>query len=385
MTKVDFPYLDKQFAEIDVIIDGIKSVVARGDFTLGKEVDELERLLERKLGVRHAIGVNCGTDALKLALKAVGVEPGDEVITSANTFIATIGAINEIGATPVFVDCNNIFCTDASKVEAAITERTKAIVPVHLSGAVSDVDAIMRIATKRGLHVVEDACQAFMSELNGRKAGTIGHAGAFSLHPMKFLNIWGDGGIVVTNDDALAARLRLLRNHGLESRDSVVILGYNSRLDTIQAVVAKHVLATSSRIIDVRVMNAGLYDRAFRSINQLTVPPRDPAILHTYVTYQVLAGIAINSSIIVERLASIAASTIRCRSTATKRWSNSDTRRATFPLPTIRPTIASHFRSISMWPPARSNTPSTSSGISIGAHQAARHESSLRQPRGSIC
>ena len=289
MTKVDFPYLDKQFAEIDVIVDGIKSVVARGDFTLGKEVDELERLLEHKLGVRHAIGVNCGTDALKLALKAVGVEPGDEVITSANTFIATIGAINEIGATPVFVDCNNIFCTDASKVEAAITERTKAIVPVHLSGAVSDMDAIMRIATKRGLHVVEDACQAFMSELNGRKAGTIGHAGAYSLHPMKFLNIWGDGGIVVTNDDALAARLRLLRNHGLESRDSVVILGYNSRLDTIQAVVAKHVLATSSRIIDARVMNAGLYDRAFRSINQLTVPPRDPAILHTYVTYQVLA------------------------------------------------------------------------------------------------
>ena len=172
-----------------------------------------------------------GTDSLKLALKAVNVGPGDEVITAANTFVSTVGAINEIGAVPILIDADDSFCLDPDKLEAAIMPRTRAILPVHLTGSTCDMPAVMAIADRHGLTVIEDACQAILAEFDGKRAGTWGVASGFSLHPLKNLNVWGDGGVIVTDDDAVAERLRLLRNHGLKDRDTVEILGYNSRLE----------------------------------------------------------------------------------------------------------------------------------------------------------
>ena len=156
---------------------------------------------------KFAIGVNSGTDAIKLSLKVQGIGYGDEVITAANTFVATVGAISELGAKPVFIDCDDTFCMDVTKIEAAITEKTKAIVPVHFTGYMTRMDEVMRIAAKYDLVVVEDACQSILGEFNNKKAGTWASTGAFSLHPLKNLNVWSDGGVIVTSDSDIAEAL----------------------------------------------------------------------------------------------------------------------------------------------------------------------------------
>jgi len=203
MFDVRYSYLLEQFAEASPILAEIGRLVATGDFTLGKPVAEFERRFAELIGTRHAIGVGSGTDALKLPLKALGVGHGDEVITAANTFIATVGAIAETGATPVLVDCDDSFCLNVDQVEAAITAKTKAIMPVQLTGEVVDMVRLMEIARRHSLPVVEDACQAILGEFEGKRAGMWGLASGFSLHPLKNLNVWGDGGIVVTDDDAV--------------------------------------------------------------------------------------------------------------------------------------------------------------------------------------
>lgn len=289
MTKVPFGYLGQQFEDPSNIFDDLKALVASGDFTLGKPLSDFESCFAAKLGVRHAIGVNSGTDALKLSLWAADVGPGDEVITAANTFIATVGAINEVRARAVFVDCDSSFCLDVDQIESAITANTKAIIPVHLTGNMADMPRIMEIADRHGIKVIEDACQAICSAWEGKAAGTFGLSGCFSLHPLKFLNIWGDGGVCVTNDDAFATKLRLLRNHGLLDRDTVTILGCNSRLDTLQAVVASHVLKSADEIIAKRNENAAIYDEGLRELNSVSTPQRNSKVLHTFVTYQLLA------------------------------------------------------------------------------------------------
>ncbi len=287
--RVPFSYLPEQFADPEPILARFREVVATGDFTLGGAVEEFEGRFASLVGLRHAIGVNSGTDALRLALKAAGVGPGDEVLTTANTFIATVGAIADIGARTVFVDCTDDFCMDVAQVEAAITPRTKAIIPVHLTGAMVDMRALLAITEPRRIPVIEDACQGIKSSLDGRAAGSWGIAGAFSLHPLKFLNIWGDGGVITTADDDFAKRLRLLRNHGLESRDVVVSMGGNSRLDTLQAIVALHVLDQADWILSERQKNAAHYDAALAGIGGIKLSPRNPRVAHSYVTYQVLA------------------------------------------------------------------------------------------------
>ena len=228
--KVQWSYLPKQFSaqNIEEILELFRQFVPTGDFTLGKPVREFEQKFAAMIGTRHAIGVNSGTDALKLSLKAVGVGPGDEVITTANTFIATVGAIGETYARPVFVDCTDNFCMDVSQVEARITKRTKALLPVHLAGQMTDMPALMKIAEKHGLPVVEDACQCILGNIGGKNSGTFGRSAGFSLHPLKNLNVWADGGMIVTDDDEFATLLRQLRNHGLKDRDSVVRMGCNS-------------------------------------------------------------------------------------------------------------------------------------------------------------
>lgn len=287
--KARYSYLPQQFAEPGEILEELGRLVASGDFTLGKPVGEFEKKFADLIGTKHAIGVGSGTDALKLPLRALGITFGDEVITAANTFIATVGAINEVGARPVLVDCDDSFCMDVNQVEAAITENTKAIMPVQLTGEVTDMTALMKIAEKHNLAVVEDACQGILSETDGKRSGTWGVAAGFSLHPLKNLNVWGDAGVVVTNDDDMNEKLRLIRNHGLKNRDEIAVLGCNSRLDSVQAVVGNWLIGQTHDITNRRIANAAYYDEAFASIDGIDVPARRNHVKHVYHLYMVFA------------------------------------------------------------------------------------------------
>jgi len=285
--RVPYSYLDRQFAEVEPYLKDIRDLVKSGDFTLGQAVADFEENFARLSGLPHAIGVGSGTDALMLSLKAIGIGPGDEVITAPNTFVATVGAIAMTGARPVFVDNNQEFTIDAGKIEAAITPRTRAIMPVHLSGCPADMPAIMEIARRRNLIVVEDAAQAILAAIDGRHVGSWGETAGFSLHPLKNLNIWGDGGIIVTRSQELADKLRLWRNHGLATRDEVAIFGHNSRLDSLQAVVANRLIGQAEAITAKRIENAERYDSAWTGLEELiSVPPRRAnvkQVFHTYV------------------------------------------------------------------------------------------------------
>jgi dTDP-4-amino-4,6-dideoxygalactose transaminase len=285
---VRYSYLPQQFADPSAILEALKKFIPTGDFTLGKPLEEFEARFAQLIGTRYAIGVGSGTDAIKLPLKAVGVGHGDEVITAANTFIATVGAIAELGAKPVFIDCDDTFCMNPDLLAAAITPWTRAIVPVHFTGYPAAMDKIMAIAERYNLPVIEDACQGILAAHQGRTVGTWGVAGAYSLHPLKNLNVWGDGGVVVTNDPQMAKQLRLLRNHGMRNRDEIEILGYNSRLDTLQAVVGNHLIGAVPEITEARIANAAIYDAAFAKIPQLQVPPRpdyQKRVYHLYIVF----------------------------------------------------------------------------------------------------
>lgn len=286
---VRYSPLGQQFADVDAVFDEMRALVASGDFTLGKPVREFEEMFAAALGVKHAIGVGSGTDALKIPLRALGIGPGDEVITAANTFYATVGAIAEVGARPVFVDCDDTFCLNVDQLERAITPSTKAIMPVHLTGDVAEMPRIMEIAEKHGLPVVEDGCQSLMGDLRGKRVGTWGIATAFSMHPLKIINVWGDAGIVVTNDDEMNRKLRLLRNHGLRNRDEMEILGYNSRLDSLQAVVGKWIIRQLPDIVTGRIAAAAHYDARFKAIPQVRVPPRRDYTKNVYLLYILFA------------------------------------------------------------------------------------------------
>ena len=290
--KVRYSYLPQQFGQTDDLWEQLKKFVPSGDFTLGEPLAKFEGRFAELIGAKHAIGVGSGTDALKLGLKAVGVGHGDEVITAANTFIATVGAINELGATPVFVDVNDTFCMDVSKVEAAITKRTKAIMPVQLTGEITDMAALMKLADGYKLPVIEDACQGILAAAPGpdgrlKNGGTWGVAGGFSLHPLKNLNVWGDGGVVVTSDDQVAKTLRLLRNHGMRNRDEIEILGFNSRLDTLQAVVGNWLIGTTHDITAKRIANGAYYDAAFSQMPGIRVPARRANVRRVFHLYMV--------------------------------------------------------------------------------------------------
>ena len=286
--NVRYSYLKQQFENCDDLWEQLKQFVPTGDFTLGKPLGEFEQKFAKLIGTKHAIGVNSGTDAIKLSLKALGIGYGDEVITTANTFVATVGAIAELGAKPVFVDCDDSFCMDVSLLEAAITDKTKAIVPVHFTGYMTDMRKLLPIAEKYSLPVVEDACQSILGAIDGKNAGTWGNSGAFSLHPLKNLNVWSDGGVIVTDNDELAIELRLLRNHGLIDRDTVTILGYNSRLDTIQAVVGNWLIPQTENIAAQRIKNAKYYDDGLSKLKQIRIPSRlsDYRIVyHLYIVF----------------------------------------------------------------------------------------------------
>lgn len=286
--QVPFGYLPQQFAEIEDILSDLRDLATTGDYTLGDAVAVFEREFAAFQGGKHAIGVNSGTDALKLSFRALGVGPGDEVVTAANTFVGTVSAILDLGAKPVFVDVDPAMQLCPDQLGNVVTDRTKAITPVHWAGDIGRIEKIVEIADSLGIPILEDACQAVGTVREGKRAGAWGKAAAFSLHPQKFLNIWGDGGVILTDDDGLAEHLRLLRNHGLESRDVSVIPGVNSRLDTVQAIVARHVLPDADDILTRRRRNAARYDAAFASIGAIEVPRSGGTEGHSFVTYQIL-------------------------------------------------------------------------------------------------
>jgi len=287
--NVRYSYLKQQFENCDDLWEELKAFVPTGDFTLGKPLTEFENNFAKLIGNKHAIGVNSGTDAIKLSLKALGVGYGDEVITAANTFVATVGAIMELGAIPVFVDCNDTFCMDVTQLESVISPKTKAIVPVHYTGYMTDMRQVMPIAKKYNLPVVEDACQSILGAIDNQIAGTWGITGAFSLHPLKNLNVWSDGGIIVTDDDEMAEKLRLLRNHGMYDRDTITIMGCNSRLDTIQAIVGNWLIPHTTDIADQRISNAKHYDEGLGKLSQIKIPPRIEEFKIVYHLYIVFA------------------------------------------------------------------------------------------------
>lgn len=286
--EVKWNYLSRKFPPhvIEQIYKRLWRVITTSDFTLGREVKEFEDAFAAKIGVRHAIGVANGTDALELSLLAVGIKAGDEVIVPASTFIATAGAVCNVGAVPVFVDVDDNLCIDATKIEAAITAKTKVIMPVVWSGRMPDMDVICDIATKHKLFLIMDAAQGIMSEFKGRQAGTFGHLSAYSLHPLKNVSGWGDGGVIVTDNDEYAEWLRLYRNHGLIGRNTIAITGRNSRLDTVQAVVNQYVLDQVDLITDQRIKNAAFLDAEFSKIPQVTLSQRFSDRKTTYTQYE---------------------------------------------------------------------------------------------------
>lgn len=259
--KLSYSYLPEQFADFESYVDELREWVKSGEFTLGPYVDRFEKTFAKFVGVKHCIAVNNGTDALILCLKSLGVGPGDEVITVANTFYATVGAIVAVGARPVFVDCDKRYSIDVKQIEKKITAKTKVILPVHWAGMPPRMDEIMKIAAKHKLKVVEDACPAVGASIDGKQAGSFGHINAFSMHPLKPLNVWGDGGMVVTNDDKMNEWLRTYRNHGMVDRDHIVMWGINARLQPIQAIVGNRVLSTIHELIKLRVRNAQYLDQ----------------------------------------------------------------------------------------------------------------------------
>jgi aminotransferase EvaB len=286
--KVRYSYLSEQFENPEPIFDDIRELLTTGDFTLGKKVKEFEEKFAKLIGTKFAIGVGSGTDALKLSLKAIGVGPGDEVITAANTFIATAGAINEIGATPVFVDSNQWYVMDVAKVREKISPKTKAIMPVHFTGEPVDMDQLMYISKHYQIPIVEDACQSILAKWDNQNCGTFGVAAGYSLHPLKNLNVWADGGVIVTNDEKIEKKLRLLRNHGLKTRDEISMFGYNSRLDTIQAIVGLHLIDQAESITNKRRANAKYYDENLRDVVMVTpFRPKTASCYHLYM-FQVM-------------------------------------------------------------------------------------------------
>jgi dTDP-4-amino-4,6-dideoxygalactose transaminase len=267
MSTQSVPLLDlkAQFATIEhEVRAAIDRVLQSQHFILGPEVEALEKEVAAYCQCQFGIGVSSGTDALLASLMAIDVKPGDEVITTPYTFFATVGSISRLGARPIFVDIDPLTCNiDPAGVEAAITERTRAIIPVHLFGQAADMDPIMEIASRRGLCVIEDAAQAIGTEYKGRRVGSIGHLGCFSFFPSKNLGCLGDGGMVTTNDPGLAERTRLLRGHGSKPKYYHKLVGGNFRLDALQAAVLREKLKFLDQWTEGRRRNADTYRRLF--------------------------------------------------------------------------------------------------------------------------
>jgi dTDP-4-amino-4,6-dideoxygalactose transaminase len=288
-TTCDVPYVDfaAEHAAIRAeLLAAVQRVLDHGGFILGSEVEEFEARFAEYCGVRHAVGVASGTAALTLALQGLGVGPSDEVITVPNSFVATVSSIVLTGARPVLVDVLDDFTIDPERIEAAVTARTRAIVPVHLTGRPADMERVTAVARRHGLAVVEDAAQAVGAEYRGRRAGALGHASAFSLHPLKNLGAAGDGGVVTTDDDELADWLRKARNHGLRTRDECAFFSPNERLDALHAAMLRVKLGHLEEWTERRRHNAAYYCEHLEGLPEIRLPREragERCVYHTFV------------------------------------------------------------------------------------------------------
>ena len=284
--KVKYIDLPKQFRD-DGFWALLKDQFEACQFIMGPELEKFESNFAGLCQTPFALGVNSGTDALFLSLKALGIGSGDEVITVPNSFVATTGAIIATGAKPVFVDVGPDYNINVDLIERAITTRTKAILPVHLTGNPADMIRIMEISQKYMLYVIEDAAQAVMASINGQRVGSFGDTGCFSLHPLKNLIVCGDGGVITTKSEEIHEKIKLARNHGLKNRNEIECFGYNSRLDNIQASIANYMMKKLQWVTQERVKNAKLYDNALKGLSDfVTLPPRKEdveQVFHTYV------------------------------------------------------------------------------------------------------
>lgn len=267
-------------------LDAIGEVIDSGDFSGGEPVAHFESAFASYCGSAHAVAVGNGTEALWLALLAMGIGPGDEVITVPMTFIATVEAILMAGATPVFVDIDDLTYTmDAAALERALTARTKAIIPVHLFGQPSDMDPILEFARKHGLRVIEDAAQAHGAEYKNRKAGAVSDAGCFSFYPAKNLGAFGEAGAITTSDGNLADKLRILRNHGQSRKNHHGLMGWNSRMDSIQAAILRIKLGYLDGENEARRSHALVYDAGLANLPGVMRPQSAPDRKHVYHLY----------------------------------------------------------------------------------------------------
>jgi len=284
--------LQAQYRPIrDAVIDAVTRVCDSQRFIMGPEVEGMERELAAYLGVAHAIGVSSGTDALLLAMMALGIGPGDEVVTSTYSFFATAGCVARLGARPVFADIDPVtFNIDPAATAAALSPRTRAIIPVHLYGQSADLDPLLDLANRAGVPLIEDAAQAVGATYKGRMVGGFGRVGCFSFFPSKNLGAFGDGGLVTTSDDALAASLRRLRVHGADRQYYHDVIGGNFRLDALQAAVLRVKLPRLADWTEARRRNAARYDRLFADAGlagRITLPVTAPDRYHIFNQYVV--------------------------------------------------------------------------------------------------
>lgn len=283
--RIPYVNLGAQFAEEKAeLMPRIEKVLASGMYIGGPEVDALEQEVAAYTGTRHAVALNSGTDALIFALVAAGIGAGDEVITPPNSFVASTAAVVKAGAVPVFADVRDDGLMDPDAVAAAVTPRTAAIMPVHLWGAVCDMDGLWAIAKRHKLAIIEDAAQATGTRHRDKRAGALGTVGCFSAHPLKIFNAAGDAGYITTDSDDIAKRVRLIRNHGLLDRDTVTEFGHVSRLDAVQAAVLRYRLTRLDSYIERRRANAAQYRELLTGV-PIRLPSDRPYEFHTYVNF----------------------------------------------------------------------------------------------------
>ena len=287
--KVPYNYLPLEFKNHKKIFNEWKKLIKSSDFTLGKYVHQFEKKFAKYVGAKYSVSTNNGTDALILSLKSLGVKKGDEVITVCNSFYASAGAIVACGAKPVLVDCDDRYQIKIEEIKKKINNKTKVIIPVHWGGASPNMYEIMKIAKKKKVHVLEDACMGIGGKIKRKSPGTFGIINAFSMHPLKSLNVMGDGGIVTTNNKKIFEWIKKFRNHGMVDRDHIDFWGINMRMQPLQAIVALEGLKKLENVIKKRNINAKLMDKLLVSLApDVIIPRRIEQYRETFALYMCL-------------------------------------------------------------------------------------------------